>query len=550
MAITKEDNSKRTAEYFATQQKEISVSEFFEKNKHLLGFDNPTKALLIVVKEAVDNSLDACEDARIMPDIKIKIAEKKEDVYSISVEDNGPGIVKDQIPRVFGKLLYGSKFHRFKQSRGQQGIGISAAVLYAQLTTGQPAKIFSKLPNNSKTHCFVMHIDTTKNEPEVLEEFDITDGKDAIKEHGVRIVVEVNGRYRKTQSVDDYVKQTAIANPFANIDYSAPDGEKMKIQRSVNELPKEARAIKPHPYGVEFGVLLRMLKHTKAKTLSSFLQNEFSSTGTMGTTQILKMAKLEKDTDPTTLDRDSIEKLLNAMQKVKLQRPPLDCLSPIGKEELEKGLRKQYPDADLIFTETRKPEVYRGIPFIIEAGIVYGGTLDKESAVDIIRIANRVPLLYQLGAGAANEAITKTAWKRYGLTQTGSSLPVGPAVIIVHMCSAWVPFISESKEAIAPYPDIVKEMKLAIQDVGRQLYSHLRRKQRAKHESRRLQIFEEYLPLIAEIASELAELKKKINVEPIIQKVVKTKLLEDDRKAIDELDKPKEDHPYASAGDD
>ncbi|MEK7394807.1 MAG: ATP-binding protein, partial [Fibrobacterota bacterium] len=113
----------------AKKQQEISVADFFAKNRHMLGFDNTRKALLTAVKEAVDNSLDACEEARILPRIRVEIrkVEGTEDHYVLSVRDNGPGIVKAQIPRVFAKLLYGSKFHRLRMSRGQQRIGISAA---------------------------------------------------------------------------------------------------------------------------------------------------------------------------------------------------------------------------------------------------------------------------------------------------------------------------------------------------------------------------------------------------------------------------------------
>jgi len=70
----------------------------------------------------VDNGLDACEEAGILPDLVIVISEISETRYRVVVQDNGPGIVKAQIPRVFGQLLYGSKFHRLRQSRGQQGI--------------------------------------------------------------------------------------------------------------------------------------------------------------------------------------------------------------------------------------------------------------------------------------------------------------------------------------------------------------------------------------------------------------------------------------------
>src|SRR5579864_7026577 len=123
-----------TAQSMAANQRDISVSEFFAKNRHLLGFDNPRKALLTTVKEAVDNSLDACEEAGILPNVTVVIEATGPNRYKIGVQDNGPGIVKKQIPLIFGKLLYGSKFHRLRMSRGQQGIGISAAGMYGMLT--------------------------------------------------------------------------------------------------------------------------------------------------------------------------------------------------------------------------------------------------------------------------------------------------------------------------------------------------------------------------------------------------------------------------------
>ena len=117
------------AQEMAKKHRDISVAEFFEKNRHLLGFDNARKALLTCVKEAVDNSLDACEEAGILPEIQVELIDMGNNRFRVIVEDNGPGIIRAQIPKVFAKLLYGSKFHRLKQSRGQQGIGISASVM-------------------------------------------------------------------------------------------------------------------------------------------------------------------------------------------------------------------------------------------------------------------------------------------------------------------------------------------------------------------------------------------------------------------------------------
>ena len=141
----KSTGRRATAQSMASKQRDISVSEFFAKNRHLLGFDNPRKALLTTIKEAVDNSLDACEEAGILPEIWVHIEQTSTDRYKIGVQDNGPGIVKKQIPLIFGKLLYGSKFHRLRQSRGQQGIGISAAGMYGVQTTGKPVKIISRI---------------------------------------------------------------------------------------------------------------------------------------------------------------------------------------------------------------------------------------------------------------------------------------------------------------------------------------------------------------------------------------------------------------------
>jgi DNA topoisomerase-6 subunit B len=525
--------AKKTAEDFAKEQKEISVSQFFEKNKHLLGFDNPTKALLMAVKEAVDNSLDACEESGILPEVSVKVKAIGEDKYRVSVQDNGPGIVKEQIPRIFGKLLYGSKFHRLRQSRGQQGIGISAVVLYSQLTTGTQTRVWSKPGPRAKTNYYELFIDTTKNEPEIVKEF--VEEKNIFEEHGTKVEFELTGRYRKAQGIDDFLKQTSIVNPFAKIVYTTPDGTKITFPRSVDSLPKPPREMKMHPYGMEFGTLLRFLGTTNSRTLASFLTNEFSSVGGVSAKEICKIARLDPDTNPKMLDRDQTEKLLNAMQKAKLQRPPVDCLSPVGDNDMETSLKKEYPDGEFVVTITRDPEVYRGNPFQIEVGIVYGMKEEfkdrkgetnipkNDEQIEVIRFANRVPLLYQAGACAVTEAVKDVDWKRYSVQQSGSNMPTGPMILVVHMSSVWVPFISESKEAIAPYPEIVKEMKLAVQDSARKLSLYLSGKRRAGEQKRRLQIFDRYSREVADSLATLTEKDRK-EIEKKLAELIKSKI--------------------------
>ena len=241
------------AEELAKQQKAISVAEFFEKNRQILGFDSAPRALITCVKEAVDNSLDACEDAGILPDIFVQI-KKSGDYYRVIVEDNGPGIVPEEVPRVFAKLLYGSRFHTLRQSRGQQGIGISAAVLYSQLTSGKPTKVISKIaPDRPAFYCELL-INTAKNEPEILKSEEV----DWERPRGTRVELEMEGSYVRSrrQSVFGSLKSTAIVNPHARLTLVEPEGNVEVFERVTESLPKKAYAIQPHPDGIELGELI------------------------------------------------------------------------------------------------------------------------------------------------------------------------------------------------------------------------------------------------------------------------------------------------------
>ncbi len=485
------------AERLAKKQREISVSEFFAKNRHLLGFDNPRKALLTTVKEAVDNSLDACEEAKILPDIviELRLVSGTEDRFVVTVTDNGPGIVKEQIPRIFGKLLYGSKFHRLRMSRGQQGIGISAAGMYSLLTTGKPMKITSRIGEKKKTHYFELQIDTTRNEPIVVRDDEI----DWDRPHGTRVEIEIVGKYQKGRlSVDEYLEQTAIANPHLHLTYQDPDGKTADFPRAVEILPREPREIKPHPHGVELGVLMKMLQDTKSRQLSGFLQSDFSRVSPAVAKAICDTAKLESRLRPSRVAAQQAETLHKAIATVKIMNPPTDVLSPIGEESLLKGLHKQV-QAEFYTAVTRPPAVYRGNPFLVEVAVAYGiPAWPSDEPVRLLRFANRVPLLYQQGACAIAESVIDASWRNYGISQSKGAFPTAPMVIAVHFDSVWVPFTSESKEAITHYDAILKEMKLALQEAGRRTAAYVRRRQRHAHQMERRSIFERYIEEVAD----------------------------------------------------
>ena len=691
------------AEELAESQREISIAEFFEKNKHMLGFDSGARGLVTAVKEAVDNALDATEEAGILPDVYVEITEVG-DYYRVVVEDNGPGITKEQLPKVFGKLLYGSRFHKREQNRGQQGIGISAAVLYSQLTSGQPAKITSRPKGQSAAQYFELIIDTDTNEPEI----DVDETTTWDRPHGTRIELEMEANMRARQQLHDYIKHTAVVNPHARIELREPGlDDPWKFERATDELPAETSEIRPHPHGVELGALIKMLEATESYSVSGFLQEEFTRVGkktadgvignfrdvyygrelswspprahddrdvaravseavankgaeattafaegvaeTVGNTDRLARSELaeivdevaetvEADTsktfggtvrenavdaawraitglgggaeadgdeegenadesplvpdvyalvdeatstrkddaavqamaealarrfgnldgdafrttrddldrlvadaasfvaeqrdatfgetargnvveafwsrartvpdDPPKVksiagDRDAAADLLDAMRTTDILAPPTDCLAPITAELVEAGLRKEY-DADFYAAATRDADVHGGHPFIVEAGIAYGGEIPAEGSVELLRFANRVPLVYQRGACATTDVIKSIGWRNYGLDQPGGSgMPNSPAVISVHVASTNVPFTSESKDALANVPAIEDEIELAVREAARELKSFLNKRRSMQQRREKQDVLGRTLPEMADKVSEV-----------------------------------------------
>jgi DNA topoisomerase-6 subunit B len=376
--------------------------------------------------------------------------------------------------------------------------------MYGQLTTGKSIRITSTTARN-RAHYYEIQIDTRRNAPEILVDQSVEWEVD----HGTRVELDLAGVYKKGRhSVDDYIDQTAIANPHAEIYYLAPDNQPRQYPAAVHELPTEPKEIKPHPYGVELGILIKMLKDTKARTLSQALRQDFSRVSDIVAQKICEEAELRPSANPHSIATREAEKLYRAINRVKIMNPPTNCLSPIGEEQILKGLQKQI-QADFYAACSRPPSVYRGNPFQIEAGLAYGGKLATDELIDLMRFANRVPLSYQQSACAITKAVMGVDWRSYGLSQNRGALPAGPAVMFVHIASVWVPFTSESKEAIAGYPEIIKEIRLALQEIGRKLQSHVRRHRREVEEAKKRGYIEKFIPHIGIALREILSLSEK-----------------------------------------
>ncbi len=486
------------ADELAKNQRSISVAEFFEKNKHMLGFDSPTRGIITTVKEAIDNSLDACEEAQVLPDILVSVRRIKEDIFRVVVEDNGPGIIPEKMPSVYAKLLYGSRFHQVRQTRGQQGIGISAAVLYAQLTTGKPTTVISRTDATRKAHKMAISIKTETNEPEVISHEEV----DWILPHGTRVELEFKSNIAAKKKLLEYLKYTSIVNPHAKFRVELDD-EAFVFDRVSAEVPPCPVAIKPHPYGIELGVLKRMTAASELP-LKEFLTESFSKVGPKTATEICSTAQLAEDLKASKITLEKLSDLLNAMQTTKIPAPTASqCLSPITEDLIVKGMEKEF-ELDFIKARTRPGNVYGGHSFIVEAAIGYGGKLESEGQATLLRFANRVPLLYQQGACAITNAIQSVNWKTYGLSQQG--LPVGPILILVHVAATNVPFTSESKDAVASVPEVEREIVLALQELGRDLKLFLSRREKNKLQDDRARAICAVIPLIAEKVADIVEL--------------------------------------------
>ena len=505
-----------TAERMAQNQKQVAISEFFEKNKHFLGFDSLTRSLITAVKEAVDNSLDACEEARILPKIRVQITkiDDKKNILELKSEDNGPGIPQRSIEKVFGQLLFGSRFHAIRQSRGQQGIGITGVVMYSQLTTGRKTHVRSKIATEASAAIVDIGLDTRKNKAtksnESREIWENPDG--SFKEHGLEVTTRMKAKYQKgRQSVYQYLRMTSIVNPHADITFIDPEGQTHHWPRVTERLPTKVESIKPHPHGIHLGTLQRMCTESTDSRMTVFLRNNFSGMSTRAAKELLDVAEISEKAKPKSLKPEQYRALLEAFQgertlnnkPVKLLNPPTNCLSPIEELLIKKGLSKTI-DSRFVTTMTRSPTVTQGNPYQVEVGLIFGEGMLADKPVEVLRFANRVPLMYQQGGCLLTKAIESVDWRQYGLDQAGGrGVPKGPAAILVHLASTNVQFTSEAKEALADNSEVLDETRKALLEMGRGLRKHLEKKKKMAKTQEKFELVNDIIPAIAEKSAQI-----------------------------------------------
>lgn len=502
--------------------REHSVSEFFRRNAAMLGYTGKIRSLTTIVHEGVTNSIDSAEEAGILPKISVWIKRVNEEPEHLKVviEDNASGIPEKFIPDVFGKMLAGTKLHRHQQSRGQQGLGVSGATMFGQITSGKPTTVTTSTGNGEIVQADVM-IDVDRNVGKILK-------LDRIKGHwrGTRVEIEAKEvtYMRSRYGPFNYLRMTAIANPHAKITLVEPDGTLTIFENATDKVPERPKPMPLHPWGIMSDDLLILAKRTKARSISGLLSSELSRVSKNKANEVCRLAGVQPTKRPSELTWEEAERIVSAFKQVKLMAPPTSGLRPIGAADLENGMR-QILNPDFVHTLTRPPKVYRGgLPFIVEVGIAYGGNAGKsvegkgendvgevEVGMDLIRFANRAPLIFDQGGCAITAAARSIDWRRYGVDVANA-----PLTLFVNISSAYVPYTSAGKQSIADEPEIINEIRTAIMEAARELRRFLYRRLRAKERQERAGVFEQFLPIIARKASQLAGVK-----EPDIKSLLK-----------------------------
>jgi DNA topoisomerase-6 subunit B len=503
------------AEDIFKEFKEHSVSEFFRKNAAMLGYTGKIRSLTTVVHEGVTNAIDAAEDAGILPSIFVAIKPMDgPDHCKVVIEDNASGIPEKFIPGVFGKMLAGTKLHRNVQSRGQQGIGVSGSVMFSQITSGRPTEVLTSTGSGDIVRTDVM-IDVNKNVGKIMAS-DHLKGK----WRGTRVEFEAKDvTYQRSRyGPFNYLRMTAIANPHVQITLVEPDGALTVLERATEKIPKRPKPMPPHPWGVRSDDLLALAKASKGRTVASFLVAELSRVSKRKVEKIEKISGVNLGKSPSELTWEDAEKIVSAFKQIKFMAPPTKGLQPIGAEDIKNGMQ-QILSPEFVHSATRPPKVYRGgVPFVVEAGVAYGGNAGKQTenggeGMELIRFANRAPLIFDQGGCAITSAARDVDWRRYGV-----NVNAAPVTLFVNVVSSHVPYTSAGKQSVAEEPEVYEEVRNVIMDVARELRRFLNRKIKRRERLERANIFERYLPIIARRAASLAG-KKEPDIKPLLKKV-------------------------------
>jgi DNA topoisomerase-6 subunit B len=483
-----------------------STAEYFAKNLQQVGFSSPLKAVLTTLKEALDNSLDACEQEGILPEIEVQIkkigtgSSKNTDLIKITVEDNGPGIEPDDLAKVFGEYLASSKFGKGQCSRGQQGIGISAATTWAQLTNAKGAFVLSKTKGMRKAIKGQVDVDIKSNTG-ILKNKEMVDWDK--KAHGLRVEFVIDGRIQLNGDggLITYLEGTVLVNPHLTLRYKLMDNDWVKVDRVTNEVPELPPATLPHPHTFKMGEFITHATLYGKISLANFLKTGFSRIQDQSIKDFVAkgLPKNLLDKPVSSLKQDDFKKVFQAVQDTELMAPSTKSVLTVGEEALSKSIGR-LGEVDFFSVMARKPAICDFKPVVVEVALARfkNRNLEADEPVQLLRFANRVPLQFDKSGCAITWAIESVNWKSYGLSQPKGSLPIGPYVFAVSLTSPFIKFKNASKETIDASEELVEEIRRALMQAGQKLSRHIKKEFKEADLERKLAHIEQFGPILVE----------------------------------------------------
>ncbi|MFW9845973.1 MAG: DNA topoisomerase VI subunit B [Candidatus Thorarchaeota archaeon] len=472
----------------------ISPAEFFYRNRQMAGFGNPTQAVYSALRELVENGLDACEGSHRVPEIDVGIEGIDSDTLKITVSDNGTGLPYHQVPEAFGRVLYGSKYGQ-KQKRGTFGLGVTMAILYAQITTDSPVHVHTQNPSGPG-RAYSLFIDVEKNQPVIESEREQHRNSD-----GTTVALNLRGDLSRAKDrVVEYLRFTTISSPYAKIRYSIEQNPVEVIGGWIKTIPEEPRISKPHPRAADIELLRRMMANRKSKKIHDFLVESFQQMGERTTKRFLQFASIDPSTKLSSLSRGEIKRLSISLRHFDgVGRPDSKCLSPIDEESFLTAVRMLFNTSWSTYTK-RGPVEWEGNPFLIEGVIATADEFPQSEQPTVYRFANRVPLLYDATDDVITKVLKKINWGRYRAGKHNLS-----AALFIHFCSTKVPYRAAGKQSLAHRTEIENEVKALLRTLGRSLRKQAGRQDRAQRDSRRMREYSDMFRLIAKYGSALVD---------------------------------------------
>jgi DNA topoisomerase VI subunit B len=497
----------------AKQITSSSTAEYFAKNLQQVGFSSPTKAVLTTLKEAVDNSLDACEEAGILPEIFVTVnkigtgSSKSSDLVEITVEDNGPGIDPDDLAKVYGEYLASSKFGRGQCTRGQQGIGISAATTWAQLTNATGVRVTSKTKGMRKAVTAIVDVDIKGNRG-ILKNKETIDWE---KPHGVRVEFRIDGRIQLNGDggLLTYLEGTTLVNPHLKVNYKLLDNDWVKIERVSDVVPEVPSPTLPHPHTMKLGEFMTHAGLFGKMEFGKFLKQGFSRVQDPTLKELVNngLPKALLNLPTNKMSEEQFKNAFQVIQKTELQSPSTKSVLTVGEESLAKSILR-LGDVDFFSVVARKPRIADFKPVVVEVALARflnrGGS---DESVQLLRFANRVPLQFDKAACAITRAVETVNWRAYGLQQSKDSLPMGPYVFAISVTSPFIKFKNASKETIDGSEELIEEIRRALMQAGQKLSRHIRREHKEADLERKIAHIEQFGPILIEYLGKITNAK-------------------------------------------